>query len=127
MYSRPTLVVTVFIKMQTSGTCADERYHYQVSAQNKSFEDCPINHLRMPTPFHTMTKKSIKTKSPVADILTFWRERIQHPLQFHHHHKLLIIMPLPECQLNPTSSAAPPQVASHVCHGQNVKSKCQWV
>jgi hypothetical protein len=93
--------------MQTSCTCAGERYHYQVSAQNKSFEDCPISHLRMPTPFHhTMTKKSIKTKSPVADFLTLWRERIQHPLQFHHHCKLLIFLPLPECQLNPTSSAA---------------------
>ncbi len=29
--------------MQTSGTCAGERYHYDVSAQNKSFDDCPIN------------------------------------------------------------------------------------
>ncbi len=60
----------------------------------------------MPTPFLTMTKESIKTKSPVADFLTLWRERIEHPLQFHHHRKLLIFLPLPECQLNPTSSAS---------------------
>jgi hypothetical protein len=65
-----------------------------------------INHLRMPTPFLTMTKESIKTKSPVADFLTLWRERIEHPLQFHHHRMLLVFLPLPECQLNPTASAS---------------------
>ncbi len=87
--------------MHTSGTCAGERYHYQVSAQNKSFEDCPTNHLRKrQLLFILWQKKSIKTKSPVADFLTLWRERereIPHPLQFlHHHRKLLIFPPLPE-------------------------------
>lgn len=103
--------------MQTSCTCEGERYHYQVSAQNKSFEDCLINHLRMPTPFHTMTKKKVLKQNHQLQIFLHSGAResdilcsstttascsffchcqnvncIQHPLQLHHKLPLMSAM-----------------------------------